>query len=33
MLDQFYNKDKYDTYVEAREKRLEILNEEGLKLD
>jgi len=33
MPDEFYSKDRYDTYVEAREKLFELMRENGVSLD
>jgi hypothetical protein len=33
MPDEFYSKDRYDAYVEAREKLFELMSENGVSLD
>ena len=33
MPDEGFNKDKYDTYVQAREKLFEFMSEHGVSLD
>ena len=33
MPDEKYSKDKYDTYVEARDKLFELMQENGVSLD
>ena len=33
MPDEFYSKDRYDTYFEARENLFELMSENGVSLD